>query len=142
MLILGWVTASALIATRPLKFHIALFLSTGECESVLLQIRVPLKYCKIYKKSLASVKRCNISTIRLVYLICSFMCAYYDPKPMIFPHTPYLVKQLIKTSVLFINMAGVLILILHIKYDKICLKIFFFMKGSILLHIYLKFGCY
>ena len=37
---------------------------------------------------------------------------------MISLHTSYLVKQLIKTSVLFLNMAGMLFLILQVKYDN------------------------
>ena len=45
---------------------------------------------------------------------------------MISLHTPYLVKQPIKTSVLFINMAGMLNLILLIKYDKSGWKMVFY----------------
>ena len=65
---------------------------------------------------------------------------------MLSVHTPYLVKQPIPTSVLFLNMAVMLILILQVKYDKFCvgkwLKIDCIMKGSILLRIYLRFGLF
>ena len=97
------------------------FCSTRERKFVLLQTRVPLNYCKKFiNKTLARVQRCNKSMIRLVYLIFSFMFTFYDSKPKISLHTAYLVKQPIKTSVLFINMVVMLILILQIKYDKFC----------------------
>ena len=41
---------------------------------------------------------------------------------MISLHTPYVIKQPIETSILFINMARMLILILQVKYDKFCWK--------------------
>ena len=49
---------------------------------------------------------------------------------MISHHTPYLVKQPIKMSILFINMAGMLILILQIKYDKFCWKMDLYYEGK------------
>ena len=71
-------------------------------------------------KPLASLQRCNKSTIRLVYLIFSFIFSYYDARPMIPLHTPYLIKQPIKPSVLFLNIVKMLILILQVKCDKVC----------------------
>ena len=50
----------------------------------------------------------------------SFIFIYYDIKPMISLHIPYLEKQPIKTSDLFLNMVRMLILILQIKYDRFC----------------------
>ena len=112
---------SALVATHQLQVSYR-FCSTCECEFVLLQTRVPTIYCKKYiNKPLVTVQRCNKSTFRLVYLIVSFILAYNNSKPNGFsPYTLYLVKQPIKTYVLFINMVGMLIFILQIKHDKCC----------------------
>ena len=65
---------------------------------------------------------------------------------MISVHTPHLVKQPNKTFLLFLNMAVMLIFILQAKYDEYCVgkwsKIDFIMKRSIVVSIYLKFGCF
>ena len=66
---------------------------------------------------------------------------------MISLHIPYLEKQPIKMSVLFLIMARMLILILQVKYDKFCWnmvknRFHYVLKGIVLVHIYLRFGCF
>ena len=68
---------------------------------------------------------------------------------MISLHRSYLEKQPIKMSVLLeearLNMARMLILILQItmtNFVGIWLKIDFIIKAIVLVHIYLRFGCF
>ena len=59
---------------------------------------------------------------------------------MISLHISYLVKQPIKTSVLFLNMVRILILILRVKYDKFCWNmvknIFYYERNHISAYIF------